>query len=267
MTTILASALLGVALQAPAAAQPATPNPQSIRNPQSEIRSDYAPADIAYGARLYDAQCTTCHGANGDGIAGVDFKGGRFKSAVTDQDLQRIITTGVQGTAMQAFRLDPSEMAGIVAFLRNMNGFDRGSVKPGDLARGRSVFQGKGECARCHRVDGQGSRVAPDLSDVGSNRSAGALMRSLTEPSSQMMPINRPIRAVTKDGTVINGRRLNEDTYSVQLFDERERLVSLTKSDLREYTILTVSPMPSYKTLTEAELADLVAYLLSLKGR
>src|SRR5262245_44191746 len=124
MTTILASALLGVALQAPAAAQPAIPNPQStpnpqsignpqsIRNPQSAIRNDYASADIAYGARLYDAQCTTCHSANGDGIAGVDFKGGRFKSAVTDQDLQRTITTGVQGTAMQAFSLDPSEMAG-----------------------------------------------------------------------------------------------------------------------------------------------------------
>jgi putative heme-binding domain-containing protein len=268
MTIILLSAVLGLASQAPVSAQSAIATPQSIRNPQSAIRNDeYPPADIAYGARLYDAQCTTCHSANGDGIAGVDFKSGRFKSAVTDQDLQRVIATGVQGTAMQAFRLDASEMAGIIAFLRNMNSFDRGSVKPGDAAQGRSVFQGRGECVRCHRVDGQGSRAAPDLSDIGSIRSAGSLMRSLTDPSSQMMPINRPVRAVTKDGTVINGRRLNEDTYSVQLFDEGERLVSLSKSDLREYTILTVSPMPSYNTLTDAERADLVAYLLSLKGR
>jgi putative heme-binding domain-containing protein len=230
-------------------------------------QTEYAAPDIAYGARLYDAQCTTCHSANGDGIAGVDLKAGRFKTAVTDQDLQRIITNGVQGTAMQAFRLDPAEMAGIIAFIRNMNSFDRGSVKPGDAARGRSVFQGKGDCGRCHRVDGQGSRVAPDLSDIGAVRSASSLVRSLTDPSSQMMPINRPVRAVTKDGTVVNGRRLNEDTYTVQIFDDRERLVSLTKADLREYTILTASPMPSYKTLTDAELADLVAYLLSLKGR
>ena len=54
-----------------------------------------------------------------------------------------------------------------------------------------------------------------------------------------MMPINRPVRVVTKDGTVVNGRRLNEDTYTVQLIDEQEQLVSLTKADLREYTILT----------------------------
>ena len=67
---------------------------------------------------------------------------------------------------------------------------------------------------------------------------------------------------------MINGRRLNEDTYTVQLFDDQEKLLSLTKADLREYTILTVSPMPSYKDrLTQDELADVVAYLLSLKGR
>ena len=82
-----------------------------------------------------------------------------------------------------------------------------------------------------------------------------------------MMPINRPVRVVTKDGTVINGRRLNEDTYRVQLIDDRERLHSLLKADLREFTIAKTSPMPSYKdTLTPAEIADLLAYLLSLKG-
>jgi hypothetical protein len=85
---------------------------------------------------------------------------------------------------------------------------------------------------------------------------------------SQMMPINRPVRIVTRDGRTIRGRRLNEDTYTVQLIDDQERLVSLVKADLREYTILTVSPMPSYKDkLTPDELADVVAYLLSLKGR
>ena len=82
-----------------------------------------------------------------------------------------------------------------------------------------------------------------------------------------MMPINRPVRAVTKDGKVINGRRLNEDTYSVQLIDDQEHLLSLTKADLREYTIVTTSPMPSFKdTLSAEELADVVSYLLSLKG-
>src|SRR4051812_46538354 len=229
---------------------------------------EYAPADIAYGSRLYDAQCTTCHGATGDGVGGVDLRSGKFRNAVTDQDLVRVVTTGVPGTGMQAFRLDPSEIAGIVAYLRNMNSFDRGSAKAGDAARGRAVVEAKGECARCHRIGGQGALRGPQLSDIGVARSAGSLLRSLTDPTSQMMPINRPIRAVTRDGRVINGRRLNEDTYTVQLIDEQDKLVSLTKADLREYTIQTASPMPSYRgRLSDDEIADVVAYLLSLKGR
>jgi putative heme-binding domain-containing protein len=229
---------------------------------------EYAPADIVYGARLYDAQCTTCHGANGDGVGGVDLRSGKFRNAVTDQDLTRVILNGVTGTGMQAFNFDPSEIAGIVAYLRNMNSFDRGSIKAGNADRGRAAIESKGDCLRCHRIGAQGSRVAPDLSDIGAARSAGSIFRSLTDPASQMMPINRPVRAVTRDGKVIIGRRLNEDTYTVQLMDDQERLVSLLKSDLREFSVLTASPMPSYKgTFSEEEITDVVTYLLTLKGR
>ena len=270
---LLAVLGLGIARPPVAAAQnPAAPTPFAQNaapgNPAAALPSVYTPADIAYGGRLYDAQCTTCHGANGDGVGGVDLRSGKFRNGATDQDLVRVITNGIPGTGMQAFRLDSAEITGIIAFLRNMNAFDRGSVKTGDVSRGRMTFEGKGGCARCHRVGSAGARVAPDLSDIGATRSAGSLLRSVTDPTSQMMPINRPVRAVTKDGKVVNGRRLNEDTYTVQLIDEQEKLVSFTKTDLREYTILTTSPMPSYKDrLNENELADVVAYLLSLKGR
>jgi len=244
----------------------AQPQPPAISTEFARV--EYAPADIAYGARIYDAQCTTCHASNGDGVGGVNLKSGRFRNAATDQDLMRVVSNGINGTGMLGFKFDPSELAAIVAYLRNMNSFDRGSMKPGDAARGRQIVDGKGGCLRCHRIGATGSRVAPDLSDIGSVRSAGSIQRSLIDPASQMMPINRPVRAVTRDGKVINGRRLNEDTYTVQLIDDQERLVSLTKADLREFAIATTSPMPSFKsTLTADELADVMAYLLTLKGR
>ena len=82
-----------------------------------------------------------------------------------------------------------------------------------------------------------------------------------------MLPIHRPVRIVTGDGTLITGRRLNEDTYTVQIISDDERLLSLDKADLREYTVLMTSSMPSYEeTLTEQERADVLAYLLTLRG-
>jgi cytochrome c oxidase cbb3-type subunit 3 len=229
---------------------------------------DYVRADIEYGARLFTEQCSACHGENGDGVAGVNLRSGKFKNAVTDPQLRTVITNGFPAAGMPAFVLNPSELTGLVAYLRNMNTFDRGSGMRGDAARGRAVFDGKGACLGCHRVDNVGSRKAPDLSDVGANRSAGSLERSLRDPSKQMMPINRPVHIVTRDGKVINGRRLNEDTFTVQLADEDGRLISVAKADLRDYRISTTSLMPSYdKELSSQELADVVSYLLSLKGR
>ena len=230
--------------------------------------SQYPDVDIAHGASLYTARCAPCHGAQGDAIGGVNLRSGTFRNAITDRDLAGFIRAGSPAAGMPPFALDDTDMAGIIAYLRNMNSFDAATVKSGNVVRGRAVFEGKGACTKCHRVGRVGSHVGPNLTDIGSVRSAGSLQRSLVEPTSQMMPVNRPVRLVTKDGTVINGRRLNEDTYSIQIMDDRERLRSLVKTDLREYTIVKTSPMPSYKdTLSSEELADLLGFLLSQKGQ
>lgn len=227
----------------------------------------YPEADITYGATLYAARCVNCHGPQGDAIGGVNLGTGVFKTAFADRDLDRVIRAG-SSAGMPAFALDSAEMAGIIAYIRNMNAVDVSTVKTGDSARGRVLFSGKGNCTSCHRVGRTGSGVAPNLSDIGAVRSPGSLQRTLLDPSSQMMPVNRPVRVVTKDGTVINGRRLNEDTYSLQLIDDGERLHSFVKADLREFTIAKTSPMPSAKgVLSDAEIADMLAYLLTLKGQ
>jgi len=229
---------------------------------------EYAPADIQYGATVYGSQCTSCHGPNGDQISGVDLASGRFRNALSDDDLRRIVTTGIPGTAMTGRQLDAAEVTGLVAYLRNMRDFNSAPVALGDPARGRELFEGKGRCMTCHRVNGKGSHLAPDLSRVGSSRAPSSLLESLRNPSGVMMPINRPVHIVTKDGETINGRRLNEDSFTIQLIDDRERLLSLSKSELRQYTVSQTSTMPSYKNqLNDKEMSDLVAYLVLLKGR
>jgi len=229
--------------------------------------NQYAPLDIQYGARIYAAQCAVCHGPAGDQIAGVELGSGRLRRAPTDNQLRNLITNGIAGTAMSAFKFNASELTMIVAYVRNMRNFEDDGMPQGDPARGRAIFEGSGLCASCHRVNGNGPLLAPDLSDIGTIRSAAALQKTLLDPSGNILPVNRSVRVVSRDGKVIIGRRLNEDTYSVQVMDEGGRLVSLDKASLREYEVIMSSSMPSYRDkLSAQDMADVVAHLLSLKG-
>ena len=227
----------------------------------------YEQADIAFGSALYTTYCVVCHGENGDLFPGVNLRSGEFRNAVSDRDLRGILLAGIPGTAMVPGAYEAAELVALVAYLRNMDA-DIGGVELGDAAMGQALFEGKGDCGSCHRVAGQGPRFAPDLSNIGAIRSAATLSRSLEDPHGSTLPMNRNVRAVLADGTVVNGRRLNEDTYTVQLIDEQERLLSLNKAELREYTILTTGgDLPSYADVfSEEEVADVLAYLRSLKG-
>jgi putative heme-binding domain-containing protein len=259
-------ALLGTFQPCAQAQNPARLGPEDTAENARPV-GQYAPADIAYGAQIYKAQCTPCHGVNGDAIPGLNFHAGQFKRVSTDNELRNIISNGIPGTSMPAWHFDAAELAGILAYLRSMTTVDLGSVTVGDPAHGQTLFEGTGRCASCHRVNGKGPRVAPDLSDIGATRTPDLLQRTLLDPDASILPLNRTVHAVTKDGRVITGRRLNEDTYTIQIIDPQEHLISLVKADLREYTFIKTSGMPSYKdTLSSKDVADLVAYLLSLKG-
>jgi cytochrome c oxidase cbb3-type subunit III len=227
----------------------------------------YPQAEVTAGARVYAALCIGCHGANGAGVGGIDLRQGPLPRASSDAALTTLLAKGIPGTGMPSFALDPNDARALAAFIRS--GFDANTttVPQGDRSRGRAVFEGKAACLTCHRIEMRGRDIGPDLTEIGRMRNAAAIQRSLIDPTGSMIPINRPVRAETRDGRVVTGRRLNEDTYTVQIVADDGRLVSLVKSELRQWSVSKTSPMPSYKdTLTPDELIDLVAYVASLKG-
>ena len=113
----------------------------------------------------------------------------------------------------------------------------------------------------------QGGVAGPSLSGIGGKRSAAYLKEALLNPESALPEGYMQVTAVPTSGAKITGRRVNEDSFSIQLIDNAGRLHSFWKTDLTELNKQRgKSPMPSYKaTFSETELTDVVAYLASLK--
>ena len=223
--------------------------------------------DIEDGGRAFRNSCANCHGPDGDQVAGIDLGRGQFRRPLTDQELVSIIRNGIPNTPMPANNISEAQAVKIVAYLRSLAESRRSVAATGDAARGKSIFDGKGSCASCHRVNGNGSRVGPDLSRIGQVRRSIELEQSLADPAAEVLPANRTYRVALKDGTTVTGRLLNHDTFTVQLLDSKEQLRSFVKADLKEYGFAPTT-MPSYKGKLDAqETADVVSYLVSLKGR
>ena len=242
-----------------------------VRNPRT------SPADIAAGARIFRAQCSLCHGLDGSGGQGPDLTRSELDSSLSDADLFRLIAFGIPGTAMYPSRFSDRRVWQTAAFVRTRSRARERVQLPGDPEHGKDLFWGgKGQCSQCHMVGGEGGRRGPSLSAIGRQRAPGYLRESLLKPSQvagtsdivvQGFRRYWPVSVTDLQGNVREGVLLGEDTYSIQLMDEEERLLSVLKRDLSEIRRGRESVMPGYEEVFSAsELDDLIAYLSSLRG-
>lgn len=237
-------------------------------------------ASLAAGKKLFETHCAICHGPNGEGQKGPTLAQPSLPRASDDASLLRILRDGISGTEMPQARLEPDEIMEVAAFVRSLG---KHPVEPvtGNAGRGAQLFV-KMNCAQCHTLHGHGGAFGPDLSDVGLRRSVAYLRRALLDPNADVPQSYNPMRSeisitdnflyvrlVPRGGEEIDGVRVNEDTFSIQIRDATGKIHSFFKSDLAElHKEYGKSPMPSYaKTLTAAEIDDLVAYLVSLRAQ
>ena len=224
--------------------------------------------DLARAKRVFDTSCAGCHGPEGRGGRGPSLAVPKLRRAQTDNDLVLIILNGIPGTEMPpSWYLGPDGMMLAAAYVRSLGAGATPSKAEGDPAKGRQLFSGKG-CFACHSIGTEGRAFGPDLSDIGARRSAAGLREALLEPNAQVGEGFVPVRATTLQGERINGIRINEDNFTIQILELSGRLQSLRKSALAELEERpTESAMPSFKEVfSESELRDLVAYLSSLRG-
>ena len=238
-----------------------------------------SPEAVENGGKIFLSSGAKCHGATGDDVPGVNLASGRFIRATTDAELAALVIKGIPGTGMPSNNLSDKQASDVVAFIRS---FASGGLAaemagaaaaraianlPGDAARGKALVEGKGQCLTCHTLGLAGGGLGPDLSEIGIRR-PDHLQRSILEPEAEVRGDQRTARAVTRDGVITTGRLLNHDNFSAQLLDSKEQLRSFVKADLKEFAVLTSSPMPSYRDrLNTDEVADLVKYLSTLRGK
>ena len=225
------------------------------------------PDDVAAGERSFRSQCAACHGPDASGAAGPSLTTGSFRHGNSDEALYTVITKGVAGTPMAAFKLDGREVWQLISFLRSANVAKGVGQASGNPVRGAQIFNDN-RCAQCHTAGGPGGFAGPDLAGIGSRRSLAQLETALLDPNAEVEPDYWSLRARTKTGQTIGGIRMNEDTDSFQILDASGKLRSVWKADLAAYEIVRTSPMPSFKDkLKPSELQDLVAYLASLHAQ
>ena len=225
-------------------------------------------ADLQRCEQLFLGQCGRCHGLKGEGGLGAILAQPRLHRAPDDESLFRVIRDGIRGTEMPAgSTLSTREVWQLAAFVRSLGRVPIETVA-GNPQRGKEVYQAKGKCGQCHIVNGQGISVGPELSDIGTRRSASYLRASLVSPEAAVPDGFLQVRIATKDGRRITGVRIGEDTFTIQVRDLSGRTYSFFKEDLTDLQKdFGKSPMPSYQDLlTASELDDLVAYLVSLRG-
>jgi cytochrome c oxidase cbb3-type subunit III len=221
---------------------------------------------IRNGMALFRSRCADCHGMDARGVRGPDITQ-VWASGRSDDGLFKTIKGGIPNTEMPANpRLNDREAWQLLAYLRTLAAPAPGDPPRGDARNGERVF--RANCAGCHRVNGAGGRLGPDLSRVGAARARDAIVLRIRRGREDFSAGYEPVTVTPPTGEPIRGVKKNEDLFSVQIMDTGERIQGYEKDKMKAVENGTRSVMPAFgpDRLSDSDLDDLVRYLQTLRG-
>ena len=221
---------------------------------------------IKYGMGLFRGRCADCHGMDARGVRGPDITQ-VWASGRTDDGLFKTIKNGVPNTEMPANpRMNDNETWQVLAYLRTLAAPAPADPPRGDAQNGEKIF--RANCAGCHRVNGVGGRLGPDLSRVGVARAREAIVFRIRRGLEEFRPGFEPVTVTPETGEPIRGVKKNEDLFSVQIMDTGERIQGYEKDKVKAVENGTKSMMPAFgpDRLNDRDLDDLLRYLQTLRG-
>jgi putative heme-binding domain-containing protein len=227
------------------------------------------PASIAAGALLYQNSCGGCHGPDGIGGRGPNLVRQLESHGLKDDELFAVIRNGVPGTDMPPTRVSDDDTWKLAAYLRALTAPAADNKTPGDAAAGEALYwSSKAGCSNCHAIHGKGSRMGPDLSNIGGSRPLANIRAALVPPKNDpsrnvALAGKEGVTVTMKSGAVLKGIARNRSNYSMQLVDETGALHMISMAGVKSIAILDRSLMPDDydKRFSSDELRNLLAYL------
>lgn len=226
-----------------------------------------SPEAAAAGRTLYNQNCTNCHGLDATaGDRAPALAAQRSYNRTSDQDLFDALTQGIPGTGMPPVGLSADDSWRIVAYIRSLRASAADFPPDGDVARGETIFRGKGQCSACHTIGGRGGLIGPDLTNLGARSTVQGIRDALTVAKPHPPAGYRPVTAHLKDGSQVRGVLKNENNFSFQILGTDDRLHLLSSNEIERLDRDDASLMPADydERLSAEELTDLLAYLSRL---
>lgn len=238
------------------------------QNPPEKNPFEGDPEAIKAGMGGFRLKCADCHGTDARGVRGPDITQ-IWASGRTDRGLFATIRQGVPNTEMPSFpppRTNEREVWQILAYLRTLAAPAPTDPPRGNAENGARLF--RANCGACHSVNGAGGRLGPEFSRIGSGRSRAALLLRIRRGSEDFRAGFEPVTITPQNGAAIQGVKKNEDLFSVQIMDTRERIQGYEKDKMKAVVDNTKSAMPVFgpDRLSDSDLDDVLSYLQTLRG-
>jgi len=141
------------------------------------------------------------------------------------------------------------------------------STSKRNFEQGRDIFAAA-SCFKCHRVQGRGGIIGPDLTGVGKRFDNKYLLESLIEPSKVVSDQYQSTVFVTEDGKIVIGKIANLAGNNIMVITnmlEPGKFINVPRNTIEEQFAGKKSMMPEalLDTLNEEEILDLMAFLKS----
>ncbi|MDQ6678906.1 MAG: PQQ-binding-like beta-propeller repeat protein, partial [Acidobacteriota bacterium] len=219
---------------------------------------------VEEGRKSFAEHCSACHGPDAAGAdMGPRLAGTRRLRTRTIQQLRTIINQGMPSSGMPAFHLPAPELDTLAGFVRSLNSTAAETPVPGVPMAGREFFFGKGNCASCHMVHGNGKALGPDLSNVGHEMTVGEIRQVLRDPASRITPGYELVSVRLRDGNVLRGFARGRTNFDLQLQDLDGHFHMLQGHQIASVRNEKDPVMKPVQASPE-ELRDLVAYLSNI---